>query len=145
LHSPADLAGCALFSQFLLGSTVQFRQDGGMPTSNDKEDRVAVLPAKARPAQKPKVEKLPPFNVVLLDDDDHTYEYVIEMLGVVCHHSVEKAFAMAKAVDSEGRVIVLTTHKELAELKCDQIHSFGIDDRMATCKGSMTAFVEPAD
>lgn len=116
-----------------------------MATSDDKEDRVATLPAKAQPSQKPKVEKLPPFNVVLLDDDDHTYEYVIEMLGVICSHSVERAFAMAKTVDKDGRVIVLTTHKELAELKCDQIHSFGIDNRMAACKGSMTAVVEPAE
>jgi ATP-dependent Clp protease adaptor protein ClpS len=52
---------------------------------------------------------------------------------------------LAKEVDREGRVILMTTHKELAELKRDQIHSYGTDQRVATCKGSMSAVVEPAD
>lgn len=29
------------------------------------------------------VRLIPPYNVVLLDDNDHTYEYVIEMLRAV--------------------------------------------------------------
>ena len=51
---------------------------------------------------------------------------------------------MAKQVDRTGRSIVCTTHKERAELKRDQILSFGCDFRIATCKGSMQAVVEPA-
>jgi ATP-dependent Clp protease adaptor protein ClpS len=51
---------------------------------------------------------------------------------------------MAKEVDESGRVIVLTTHKELAELKRDQIHAWGPDKQIATCKGSMSATIEPA-
>jgi ATP-dependent Clp protease adaptor protein ClpS len=58
---------------------------------------------------------------------------------------VEKAFTMAKEVDESGRVIVLTTHKELAELKRDQILGYGADPQMARSKGSMTAIVEPAE
>jgi ATP-dependent Clp protease adaptor protein ClpS len=38
----------------------------------------------------------------------------------------------------------MTTHRELAELKRDQIHSYGTDPRVATCQGSMSATVEPA-
>jgi ATP-dependent Clp protease adaptor protein ClpS len=86
---------------------------------------------------------LPPYNVILLDDDDHSYEYVIEMLGKVFAHPPETGYQMAKKVDSEGRVIVCTTHKEKAELKRDQIHAYGRDVRMARSAGSMSAVIEP--
>ena len=83
------------------------------------------------------------YNVVLLNDDDHTAEYVIEML--------EKLFAIAEAqawkhvieVDSTGRTIVMTCDLTLAEFGRDQIHAFGADRRIVRCKGSMSAIVEP--
>ena len=74
-----------------------------------------------------KTEGLPPFNVVLLDDNDHSYEYVIFMLKTLFGHPPEKGYKMALEVDSTGRVGVLTTHLEEAELKRDQIQTFGSD------------------
>jgi ATP-dependent Clp protease adaptor protein ClpS len=93
---------------------------------------------------KPRRKRLPKFNVILLDDDDHTYAYVIEMLGQLFAYSSQRAYKMATEVDNNGRVIVMTTHKELAELKRDQIHAFGRDPRMDYSAGSMSAFIEPA-
>ena len=84
------------------------------------------------------------WNVVLLDDQDHTYDYVIRMMQELFAHSKEKAFKIAKAVDKDGRAICLTTHKEHAELKRDQILAFGRDPLMASSKGSMTSIIEPA-
>ena len=101
----------------------------------------------AQPKVKPtprKSDELPPYNVVLLDDDHHTYAYVIEMLGKLFGHDQQKAFKMAEEVDTKGRVIVLTTHKEKAELKRDQIQAYGADFRMVTSAGSMSAIIEPA-
>ncbi len=114
---------------------------------SDKSSNVAVAaaPAKPKPGKKRKSKQLPPFNVILLNDDDHSYEYVIDMLGRLFAHPVEKALGMAKEVDKTGRVIVCTTHKELAELKRDQIHAFGADKRIAHCRGSMSAVIEPAE
>jgi len=99
-----------------------------------------------RPAEKKKqkTEGLPPYNVVLLDDDDHSYEYVILMLKRIFGHPVEKAYEMALEVDATGRVVVATTNLEQAELKRDQIQSFGPDPLIPRCKGSMSATVEPA-
>jgi len=107
----------------------------------------AVAPAKPRPKATPKKKpgRLPPYNVVLLDDNDHTYEYVVEMLKVLFAYPEEKGFLLADAVNITGRVIVFTGHKEMAELKCEQIHSYGTDTRVATCKGSMSAYIEPAE
>lgn len=82
---------------------------------------------------------------MLLNDDDHSFEYVIEMLKSLFGYPDEKGYLLAQQVDHDGRAIVFTTHKELAELKRDQIHAFGTDVRVATCRGSMTAIIEPAE
>ena len=44
----------------------------------------------------------PRYHLVLLDDDHHTYAYVIEMLGRIFGHGKEKAFALARIVDTQG-------------------------------------------
>ena len=94
---------------------------------------------------RPRTEQPRLWNVVLLDDDHHTYEYVIEMMLRVFGHPAEKGFRIARTVDAQGRAICLTTHKEHAELKLDQIRAFGRDPRMAVSAGSMSARLEPAD
>jgi ATP-dependent Clp protease adaptor protein ClpS len=91
-----------------------------------------------------KVRRQPPYNVILLDDDDHTYAYVIEMLKALFGHPEQKGYQLAEEVDTTGRVIVLTTTMEHAELKRDQIHAYGKDPRMVGCKGSMSAKIEPS-
>ena len=89
-------------------------------------------------------KQLPPYNVVLLDDDDHTYEYVMEMLATVFGYNLDEGFRLAREVDESGRVIVLTTHKERAELKREQIIGYGADPRISRCKGPMAAIIELA-
>ena len=91
------------------------------------------------------VALIPQYHVILLDDDDHTYDYVVEMLTGLFGHTEETAYRMAREVDMRGRVIVETTYKERAEMKRDQIQSYGPDWRIARCKGSMSAIVEPVD
>ena len=85
------------------------------------------------------------WHVVLLDDDDHTYEYVIEMLEAVFGHPTATAFRMATEVDRTGRVIVWTGAREVAEFKQERVHTHGSDERITDCQGSMSAMIEPAD
>lgn len=94
------------------------------------------------PERAPEVE--PPYHVVLYDDDDHTYEYVIEMLKAIFGHPEDTGYRMAQEVDASGRVICATVHKELAELRVEQIRDYGPDPRLARSKGSMKATMEPA-
>jgi ATP-dependent Clp protease adaptor protein ClpS len=91
-----------------------------------------------------KTKRQPPYDVVLINDDDHSYDYVIAMLQQLFGFPKEKGFLLAKEVDTSGRVILLTTTKEHAELKQDQIHAFGPDPLIPRCQGSMTAVIEPA-
>ena len=94
---------------------------------------------------KERTKRQPPYHVILLDDDDHTYEYVVRMLQELFAHSPETAYLMAVEVDTTGRVIVLTTSKEHAELKRDQIHAYGPDPHSSRgCAGSMSAEIEAA-
>jgi ATP-dependent Clp protease adaptor protein ClpS len=104
-----------------------------------------TLPAVPKPREQEKTKRQPPYNVVLLDDDYHTFEYVITMLQQLFGYPREKGFQMAMEVHTTGRVILLTTSKEYAELKQDQIHAFGPDPLSSKeCVGSMTAIIEPA-
>ena len=102
-----------------------------------------VLPSVTEEVQV-RTRRMPPWNVVLLNDDDHSYEYVIEMLHRLLGVPVVEAFLMAREVDTAGRVIVLTTHRERAELERDRIHAYGADPRIPRCAGSMSAAIEPA-
>ena len=87
----------------------------------------------------------PLYNVVLLDDDDHTYDYVVEMVTKVFGVSEAAAFHHAVDVDTNGRTILLTCPWEQARAKQNQIHSYGADWRLERSKGSMAAVIEPAE
>jgi ATP-dependent Clp protease adaptor protein ClpS len=106
-----------------------------------KEHTGTVTAIRPRTFTRPK--RQPAYHVILKDDDDHTYEYVIGMLGKLFGHTDEQAYQLATEVDESGRVIVDTTTLERAELKRDQIHAFGRDWRLPRCDGSMTADIEP--
>lgn len=86
----------------------------------------------------------PRYHVVLLDDNDHTYDYVIEMLQKLFIFSLEQAFRHTEEVDTCGRTIILTCELPQAEFARDQIQAFGPDWRLPRSKGSMSAVLEPA-
>jgi ATP-dependent Clp protease adaptor protein ClpS len=86
----------------------------------------------------------PLYNVVLLNDDDHTDLYVIEMLTKLFACSESNAWHHVIEVDTTGRTIVMTCELLQAEFARDQIHAYGADWRMESSKGSMSAIVEPA-
>jgi ATP-dependent Clp protease adaptor protein ClpS len=93
-----------------------------------------------RKREKPKHQ--PRYHVILWNDEDHTYHYVIRMLKELFGHPDEKGYQLAKEVDSRGRAIVLTTTRERAELKAEQVQAYGKDDQIKGCKGSMWASIE---
>ncbi len=110
-------------------------------TAEPQEETVA----QRRPRTGQQTKRQPPYQVILWNDDDHSYAYVIAMLMELFAYPPEKGFQMAKEVDTQGRVVVLTTTREHAELKRDQIHAYGKDVLIAGCKGSMSATIEPAE
>ncbi len=89
-------------------------------------------------------QSVPLYRVVLLDDNDHTYDYVIEMLQTIFVFSLEQAYRHAEEVDRSGRTVLITCELREAEFARDQIHAYGPDRRLARSKGSMSAVIEPA-
>lgn len=104
-------------------------------------NEVATPDTRQEEAAAPVLERR--YHLVLMNDDDHTYQYVIEMLGAVLGYQPEKAFALACIVDSEGRATVETASHDEVTRHQRQIHSYGPDPRVRRCRGSMSAIVEP--
>jgi ATP-dependent Clp protease adaptor protein ClpS len=111
--------------------------------AGDEETVVVVTPKKQRTPQR-QGRGVPRYNVVLWDSDGHTFEYVEKMLRELFGHVKEQCEEIAKTVDAEGRAIVLTTTREHAELKRDQIHAYG-KDNLEGSKGSMWSTVEAVE
>jgi ATP-dependent Clp protease adaptor protein ClpS len=86
---------------------------------------------------------VPLYHVILLDDDQHTYDYVVEMLSALFFLPVETAYQHAVEVDTKGRTVVITCERPQAEYGRDQIHGYGADPRMPKSNGSMKAVIQP--
>lgn len=115
-------------------------------TESNEDTSVAVAEpqvlVKDKTDKKPK--RQPPYNVILMNDEFHTVQYVVALCKKIFGHPVEKGLMVAKEVDQSGRAILWTGTRELAELKQEQIHSLGADPLVEKCVGSMTAVIEPA-
>lgn len=113
----------------------------------DEETNVAIADPIVRPTRSTKKKnqdprRQPRYHVILWNDDDHSYDYVVRMMKTLFGHAEAAGFKIAKTVDTEGRAICLTTTLEHAELKRDQIHAFGKDSHIERCMGSMKASIE---
>jgi ATP-dependent Clp protease adaptor protein ClpS len=92
-----------------------------------------------------KTKRQPPYHVILLNDEEHTFEYVIELLLKLFKHSKPVAEELTLRIHLTGRAIVLTTHRELAELKREQVLAYGADPRMSISKGPLGCYIEASE
>jgi ATP-dependent Clp protease adaptor protein ClpS len=95
-------------------------------------EQAAVLepPAIEEPQEqnaRSKPKRLPPYVVVVLNDDLHTFQYVIETFHKVFGYAVERCHQLAVQIHTQGRAAVWTGPKEVAELKRDLIRGAGPD------------------
>jgi ATP-dependent Clp protease adaptor protein ClpS len=109
---------------------------------------IVTTQTEARPEsqadRRSKTRRQPPYNVVVLNDEEHTFDYVIDLLVKIFRHPLSTAKELTWRIHSTGRAIVYTTHKEKAELKRDQILAWGPDPRMTISKGPLGCYIEPA-
>jgi ATP-dependent Clp protease adaptor protein ClpS len=99
---------------------------------------------KKQTPDKAKPKKQPPYAVVVFNDEQHTFEYVIETFSKVFGYPPEKSYQLAWQIHRDGRGIVWSGTRELAELKRDQIHSCGPDFYAAKkVEFPLGAIVEP--
>lgn len=121
---------------------MNFGPDDGVDFE-DEPGGAVVAPKREERLERPP-SKIPRYNVLLWDSDDHTFDYVEKMLRELFGHKQEQCHKIAETVDEDGKAVVLTTTKEHAELKKDQIHAYG-KDHLEGSKGSMWATIEPVD
>lgn len=79
----------------------------------------------------PKTTKqLPPWKLILHNDDVNTAEYVVNKVQEITKLDEEVAVQKVLEADKEGLALLLTTHKEKAELLVEMFESCKIDVTM---------------
>lgn len=109
------------------------------------EQPETTVTTKPRTREETKTRRLPPYNVILENDDHHSFEFVVQTLVKALGYAVEKAFQLTTEAHEKGRAVVWTGPKEVAELKCEQIQTFH-EVREADGKklGALGCTIEPA-
>jgi ATP-dependent Clp protease adaptor protein ClpS len=82
----------------------------------------AVAPEKKPTPAKP--ELLPPFRVLLHNDDVNEFEHVIRSVVKLTPLSLEEAVERTLEAHTTGVALLLVTHQERAELYCEQFATF---------------------
>jgi ATP-dependent Clp protease adaptor protein ClpS len=101
------------------------QQGGGATATKTKQ--------KPSPAKKPP-QPLPPWKVLLHNDDKNDIEYVVTTIMSLTTLNAEDAVQRTVEAHKTGVALLLTTHKERAELYKDQFASKGL-----------TVTIEPAE
>lgn len=98
-----------------------------------------------KPREETRSRRVPPYHVILFNDDYHSFEFVVTVLRKALGYAEERAFQLTHEAHVSGRAVIWTGPKEVAELKADQVRSFqefrGHD---GTRLGSLTCSIEPA-
>jgi ATP-dependent Clp protease adaptor protein ClpS len=83
-----------------------------------------VVTTKPKERERTATRRVPPYNVILENDDYHTMEFVVDVLRKVLGCPTERAAQLALHAHTTGRSIIWTGTKEVAELKVEQVRSF---------------------
>ncbi len=82
-----------------------------------------------RPSVKPgpqRVDQLPPWQVLLHNDDENELMYVVQAMIDVAMLRGQQAMSVVVEADKRGVALVCTTHREKAELLQEQLTSKGL-------------------
>ncbi len=102
-----------------------------MPQKNKETSQggtaVAAPKTQARPTPKKKPPKhLPRWKVLLHNDDKNTRDFVVKSIVELTPLNEQEALVRMDEADKTGVALLLTTHKERAELYKDQFESKGL-------------------
>jgi ATP-dependent Clp protease adaptor protein ClpS len=91
-----------------------------------------------------KTRLLPPYNVILENDDYHSVEFVVMVLCKALGYAVERSFQLMLQAHETGQSVVWTGSKEVAELKLEQITTFHEERADGRKFGPLSCRIEPA-
>jgi ATP-dependent Clp protease adaptor protein ClpS len=111
----------------------------------DTPSEPIVTSPRTKPREETHTRRLPPYHVVLANDDDHSFGFVMGVLRKVLGCAEERAFELTEQAHTTGRAVIWTGPKEVAELKAEQVHTFHeVRERDQKDLGPLTCTIEPA-
>ncbi|HUU85750.1 MAG TPA: ATP-dependent Clp protease adaptor ClpS [Phycisphaerae bacterium] len=101
------------------------RTDGSEVETGVAEPATQTAPPKMQP-KRPKPRQLPPFKVLLHNDDVNDFEHVIRAIIKLTPLSLEEAFQKTLEAHETGVSLLLVTHQERAELYSEQFATMSL-------------------
>ena len=102
------------------------RLDDAIEPDDGGESTTAVAPVKKPTPSKREPRQLPPYKVLLHNDDVNTFEHVILSIVQLTTLNTEEAIVRALEAHETGVALLLVTHLERAELYQEQFASASI-------------------
>ena len=99
--------------------------DGGAGAGKGSTATKTKRAPKKSPAKKPP-QQLPPYKVLLHNDDVNDVEHVVHTIVALTPLNTEDAVIRTLEAHETGVALLLTTHKERAELYREQFQSKGL-------------------
>lgn len=78
----------------------------------------------AAPEVETRTKLLPPYHVLIENDDDHSQQFVVQVLRKVFGFDESQAIQLMHHAEEAGEAVVWTGSKEVAEFKLDQLRTF---------------------
>ena len=82
-------------------------------------------------------------NVIIENDDHHSFEFVVGVLRKVLGCAEQRAFQLTMEAHTKGRAVIWTGPKEVAELKVEQVQCCH-ETQGSRKLGPLTCTLEPA-
>jgi ATP-dependent Clp protease adaptor protein ClpS len=111
--------------------------------ANSPHDPEIGVITRPREREETRTRLLPPYNVILENDDFHSFEFVIEVLRKVLSCTQQRAFQLTEEAHTKGRAVIWTGPKEVAELKVEQVLTCH-ETRGSLKLGPLGCVIEPA-
>jgi ATP-dependent Clp protease adaptor protein ClpS len=105
---------------------------------------VVATTTKPKEHEETKVRRLPPYNVILENDDHHSFEFVMGVLQKALGYNEQKCYELTLLAHTSGQAVVWTGSKEVAELKMEQMLSFHEIKANGQKLGPLGVRIEPA-
>ena len=103
-----------------------------------------TITTKPREREETRTRRVPPFHVILENDDHHSFEFVMGVLQKALGYNQQKCFQLTMLAHESGQAIVWTGTKEVAELKMEQLQSFHEIKASGQKLGPLGVRIEPA-
>ena len=104
-----------------------------------------VAEPRTKPRSDTRTRRVPPYNLIVANDDNHSMEFVVGVLRKILGIPMERAVELMLEAHTSGRAVIWTGPREVAELKAEQVHTFHeVRDRDKADLGPLSCVIEPA-